>query len=291
MTNKPNELMQIGLRLSNCRQDRNLTQEELAGRLGVTPQAVSKWERSISLPDVSMLSELARILDVSADWLLGLRAGKHAQTASPGSNSETAAQEQVQQEMGNCLRNCLSPLELAFGEGLVPVFTDESSFLEQIRTLKIQLAGEGIWTPVIRVRDLLSLGKTEFSVFSFQNLLYSETLDTIDERTLCHILSKLKETVCCRYHEILYPDLIKDMVDNLNVRYPALIDGIVPERISYGLLTETAKIVLAGGVSACCLPRIIEFMECALRRSPDASAEDLAEYVLGRIGNALKSRS
>lgn len=290
MTNKTNELMQIGLRLSNCRQDRNLTQEELAGRLGVTPQAVSKWERSISLPDISMLSELARILDVSADWLLGLRAGKHAQTASPGGDSETAAQtEQVQQEMGNCLRNCLSPLELAFGEGLVPVFMDESSFPEQIRTLKIQLAEEGIWTPVIRVRDLLSLGKTEFSVFSFQNLLYSETLDTIDEGTFYHILSKLKETVRCRYHEILYPDLIKDMVDNLNIRYPALIEGIVPERISYGLLTETAKIVLAGGVSACCLPRIIEFMECALRRSPDASAEDLAEYVLGRIGNTTKS--
>ena len=52
---KTNELMQIGLRLSNCRQDRNMTQEELAGRLGITPQAVSKWERGASLPDISML--------------------------------------------------------------------------------------------------------------------------------------------------------------------------------------------------------------------------------------------
>ena len=74
MNNKTNELMQIGLRLSNCRQDRNMTQEELAGRLGITPQAVSKWERCISLPDISMLSDLARLLEVSADWLLGLSA-------------------------------------------------------------------------------------------------------------------------------------------------------------------------------------------------------------------------
>ena len=42
MASKVNELMQIGLRLSNSRQNRNMTQEELAGRLGITPQAVSK---------------------------------------------------------------------------------------------------------------------------------------------------------------------------------------------------------------------------------------------------------
>ncbi len=120
MNNKTNELMQIGLRLSNCRQDRNMTQEELAGRLGITPQAVSKWERCISLPDISMLSDLARLLEVSADWLLGLSACRDwAEDCADRAAGDDARIRQVQQEMGSCLRGCLDPLELAFGMGLV----------------------------------------------------------------------------------------------------------------------------------------------------------------------------
>lgn len=293
MTNKTNELMQIGLRLGGCRQDRNMTQEELARKLGITPQAVSKWERSISLPDISMLSDLARLLEVSADWLLGLSDQRGPGAGAPNGAAGAAAQvRQVQTEMGSSLRGCIDPLELVFGEGLVPAFMDGGSamggdsfleggsFLEQIRHMKVRLAGEGIWTPIVRVRDLFSLEKMEFAVLSFHNVLYSETLDTVDSRTLPHMLEKLEETVRGSYHEILYPDLTKDLVDNLKIRYPALIEGIVPEQIPYGLLTETAKILLAGGIRPCLFPKIIEFLECALRRSPDAPAEELAEYVL-----------
>lgn len=44
MINMTSETQQIGSRLSVCRQNKNMTQEELAYRLGVTPQALSKWE-------------------------------------------------------------------------------------------------------------------------------------------------------------------------------------------------------------------------------------------------------
>lgn len=274
---KTDELIQIGLRLSNCRQNRNMTQEELAGRLGITPQAVSKWERSVSLPDISMLSDLARILGISADWLLGLDADR--------GNSDEAGKVRIeahllQQEMGSCLRNCLDPLELAFGEEIVPVFRDGSSFLSRIRDIKLELAKEGIWTPVIRIRDRLSLEKKEFQILSFNSVLYAETLDTVDAGTLDHMLGRLGEAIRGSYHEILYPDLVKDMVDNLKIRYPALIEGIVPERISYGLLTETMRIALSKGISACYLPKMIESMECALRRNPSARADELAECIL-----------
>jgi hypothetical protein len=80
------------------------------------------------------------------------------------------------------------------------------------------------------------------------------------------MIGKLEETIQNKYHEILYPDLLKNIVDNLRFEYPALIEDIVPEKISYGLLTETAKIVLSKGNSICYLPKMIEVMECALRR-------------------------
>ena len=47
-----------------------LTQKELAARLGVTNKAVSKWETGGGLPDVGMLKQLCRILEISVDELL-----------------------------------------------------------------------------------------------------------------------------------------------------------------------------------------------------------------------------
>ena len=60
----------IGKRISEYRKKKNLKQDELAEMLGVSPQAVSKWENDISCPDISLLPELSRILGVSIDELV-----------------------------------------------------------------------------------------------------------------------------------------------------------------------------------------------------------------------------
>ncbi len=64
----------IGKNILNLRKQNNLTQEELAGKLNVSFQAVSKWENGISCPDVSMLAPLAVALGCSIDSLLGYAA-------------------------------------------------------------------------------------------------------------------------------------------------------------------------------------------------------------------------
>lgn len=284
MASKANGLMQIGLRLSNCRQNRNMTQEELAGRLGITPQAVSKWERGTSLPDISMLADLAGILGVSADWLLGIRTEQSEGPDFMGTDENNM--QKMPPEMGNCLnclRRSLEPLELIFGTDIIPVFQEFESDFKKFVNLRIQMANDGLWLPVVRIKDQVALGKKEFMILSFRNVLYSETLDTIDEGTMDYMIDKFKETVYSKYHEILYPDLVKNIVDNLKIEYPALIEDIVPEKISYGLLTETAKIVLSKGNSICYLPKMIEIMECALRRNPAADAQELAAQIIQGI--------
>ena len=50
---------------------RGLTQEELAAKVGVSGQAVSKWETNDTLPDTAILPDLADALDVSIDLLFG----------------------------------------------------------------------------------------------------------------------------------------------------------------------------------------------------------------------------
>ena len=62
--------MTIGKRIAALRKEKGLTQEELAGHMGVSPQAVSKWENDQTCPDISALPKLARLLGVSVDELL-----------------------------------------------------------------------------------------------------------------------------------------------------------------------------------------------------------------------------
>lgn len=56
---------EFGRRLSKLRRQLGKKQREIADDLGVTPQAVSKWERGLSCPDILMLDELAASLGVS----------------------------------------------------------------------------------------------------------------------------------------------------------------------------------------------------------------------------------
>lgn len=62
--------MTIGKRIAHLRKEKGLTQEELAGHMGVSPQAVSKWENDQTCPDISTLPKLAKLLGVSVDELL-----------------------------------------------------------------------------------------------------------------------------------------------------------------------------------------------------------------------------
>ena len=60
----------IGSRIAQKRKDLGLTQEELAQQLGVSSQAVSKWENDISCPDISLFPALAKALGCTTDALL-----------------------------------------------------------------------------------------------------------------------------------------------------------------------------------------------------------------------------
>lgn len=60
----------IGEQISVLRKTKGLTQGELGERLGVSFQAVSKWERGETLPDIALLPDLAHILETTVDFIL-----------------------------------------------------------------------------------------------------------------------------------------------------------------------------------------------------------------------------
>lgn len=62
--------MNLGSKISERRKAMGMTQEELAANLGVSPQAVSKWENDLTCPDISLLPSIAKIFGTSVDELL-----------------------------------------------------------------------------------------------------------------------------------------------------------------------------------------------------------------------------
>ena len=62
--------IKIGRFIAVCRKRANLTQLQLADRLGITDKAISKWERGITMPDTSIMLALCDILGISVNELL-----------------------------------------------------------------------------------------------------------------------------------------------------------------------------------------------------------------------------
>ena len=70
----------IAENLKRYRIQKNLTQEDIAGYLNITPHSVSKWERGESYPDITFLPALANILETSIDTLIGMDAIRAEET-------------------------------------------------------------------------------------------------------------------------------------------------------------------------------------------------------------------
>lgn len=64
------DAMSLGKRIADLRKNQNMTQEELSEKLGVSPQAVSKWETGASCPDITLLPAIAALFGVTIDSLL-----------------------------------------------------------------------------------------------------------------------------------------------------------------------------------------------------------------------------
>ena len=79
--------MTLGRRIQELRKQQNLSQEELGTRLGVSRQAVSRWEMDGAVPDVDKLIAMSKLFSVTLNDLLGVEA--------PGGGTETPEAEQA----------------------------------------------------------------------------------------------------------------------------------------------------------------------------------------------------
>lgn len=102
----------LGKRISARRKALGLTQDALAERLGITAQAVSKWENDQSCPDISMLPKLAEIFCCTTDELLGV-AATEATCTKTGTPEEPV--QEAKPHKSPIRRNALASPAAAFG--------------------------------------------------------------------------------------------------------------------------------------------------------------------------------
>ncbi len=259
-------------RLTNARKEKGYTQEELASKLGVTPQAVSKWERGMGYPDLETLLYLSELLECSVDYLL------HREIRSV----ELAENGDEEQRKRIFYKLLAEPVVIEFGEELLALLEEESrSEFQSIRSLREKLAEKyGILLPLIRITDHTKLDPLEYRILAYDKVICSSKVQDGDFR-FCMICDSL-ETVCLNHYDrILNRQLLQTLIDHLREKYPAVIEGVIPEKISLSLLQKVLPGVLRKQGSIRNLVKIIEILEEEVLHTRDA--EELTELIMKHL--------
>ena len=214
---KDNRIAEV---ISKGRQNLNMTQEELASRLGVTPQAVSKWECGTGMPDVSLLPGICSVLKISGNSFLGTE-----------ENLVENGNLKMEQEIRNVM--FAEPLVLQFGMDLVPCFVEgvPTNYVNKCR--KRLVATTGMLMPILRLRDQSLLEPLEYQILSYDKVLFQGKAEAVNEQAFKALIGKTVEICYENYDTILNKQLVKTMVDNMRDLYPGVVEDLIPERISY----------------------------------------------------------
>lgn len=111
----------IGKFIASCRKEKNLTQEMLAEKLGVSKNAVSKWERGLNLPDASLYKELCDILDISLTELFN---GDYIKLENLKETADEVLYEQINFSTKNIIKQIIYSIIQGIGVALlfVPIY-------------------------------------------------------------------------------------------------------------------------------------------------------------------------
>lgn len=99
--------MKIGEKIRQMRTAASMTQDQLAVKLGVSPQSVSKWENGITMPDITLLPDIAESFGISIDELFDLTTEQKLRRIENRIEIEEEFSEQTFKEYENFLHDQL----------------------------------------------------------------------------------------------------------------------------------------------------------------------------------------
>lgn len=243
----------IGDVIIQYRQANKMTQEEFAQRLGVTAQAVSKWERNQGMPDVSLLAGICQILNISAGTLLGV--GEKV-----AENGNGIAEKEIRNNM------IAEPFVLEVGIGLVSCVA-EGLKTDYVNKKRIELVKKnGKLMPVLRIRDNAELKENEYRVLIFDNQILCAAIEKVADNPYNKIIDDVVKSCDKNYAMILNKNLVKIMIDNVAEQFPGVVEDIIPSRLSIFQIEQELKQLVKGGKSIRDMIGILEEMEMKLEK-------------------------
>lgn len=150
----------IGNRIAKFRKEKKMSQENLAEQIGVSSQAVSKWENDISCPDISLLIPLAKLLDVTVDELLTGKSNevKLLPADERKSLEELTLRVKILSSDGDKIRvnlpMTLVKIALEMGVEIIPNYTEGMDAVKKLDLGKIMdLAERGMIGKIVEVES------------------------------------------------------------------------------------------------------------------------------------------
>lgn len=238
-------------KLLTQRQALKLTQEELASRIGVTPQAVSKWERGLSLPDVELFYQLGKILSLSMDELWNIS------DSAITEHTTDSEKEKINRSM------LCDPITLKVGTDFLEYLIKENQLgFPALNQLRFEIAKEfGYLIPTVRILDDISLDTNCYQILFYDTIIYSNHLTPQDSKHYAEIFQSLKELCISHYELLLNRQMVKELIDNVAKHYPVLVVGYLPEKLSYAQIQLVLKAFVKKKKSIRNLAAILEYVE------------------------------
>ena len=124
----------IGKKIRNLRKSKGLTQEELAEKLAVTSQAVSKWENGPSMPDIMLLPIIADVFGIRIDVLFGRQ---EPQTLCSPKDAYDMCCDAVLKTLISCMQNG----KFTYPDGALEIVKKnlDTKYISEVENIKISL--------------------------------------------------------------------------------------------------------------------------------------------------------
>jgi len=275
----------IGERIKILRKNKGLTQKELSEKVGVTEQAVSKWERGKSYPSIDVIQSITRILDCSPNDIFAYTDGERnlSSTAILGLTDKVEAG--------------ITPdiIMLEIGVSLVELFTDESrKTFNALQGLRVTMSQKyGIIVPMIRIRDITELAPHDYRICIgskeidrntvYPSMMWGRSIDAVEgdikgiepisgwsivwtnriqeglTSTTQTIVGHLEHVILNHFDKIISLQYVSDVIDIIAKKNSIIKSYVVPDRVSYQLLKKVlSKLVVEKN---CCINGLVQIIE------------------------------
>lgn len=285
------DMQKVGERIAALRRKENMTQADLADKLGISYQAVSSWERGATMPDIGKLLELSRALGTSVDALLGGEATEDTERVAaeePAEKEKTQASEtheEAEEEQaeassfGSDIQNMMARLRMQLREQMENVQENlqqiKQQFASNASSVTIQQTGKNKY--VIHIPDdeeEKTQTKGNLSADMISALAYNMDQGTLED-VLVDAINDGDEDIVSEIASYMEPETIDRAMKRAT------------EPLTAEIMSELSSYMGAGALEKCALQALDEEDDAMMEEIVDHLDEAMIERALEHFAGEL----